>query len=442
MHQFSHFEKNAENLRTDHKTMKLNFLRGKLGSCLGGFLRSAAGGVAVQFAMVSPVLLGASGLAIDYGTHSLKVIELQSIADTAALGGAGELAISGSSDSAINSVVTSYISAKYEGSGSKIASKTVIDRKAATLRVVLEETWAPVFAAFLNADVTPIRVDATASLVGGDNICVLALDGSNPLAIHMDKYAKLKANGCGVYSNSTSTQAIRLDMNSSMMASSICSAGGYMARTTAVNPVPTTDCPPADDPLAKRPEPSIGSCDKTNFAISSGTKILDPGVYCGGIKISKTASVVFNPGTYIIQDGDFVVSDTAKVEGEHVGFYLAGDKSPINFTGDAAVKLTGALDGELAGLLFFEDRSADLDRKHHIQSTKAAVLTGTIYLSRGKLLIDPNSPVAGNSAYTAIIAHKLELNEGPELILNSDYDATSVPVPEGIRSNAQIVLTE
>lgn len=58
------------------------------------------------------------------------------------------------------------------------------------------------------------------------------------------------------------------------------------------------------------------------------------------------------------------------------------------------------------------------------------------------MLIDPNSPVAGNSAYTAIIAHKLELNEGPELILNSDYDATSVPVPEGIRSNAQIVLTE
>jgi len=442
MHQFSHFEKNAENLRTDHKTMKLNFLRGKLGSCLGGFLRSAAGGVAVQFAMVSPVLLGASGLAIDYGTHSLKTIELQSIADTAALGGAGELAISGSSDSAINSVVTSYVSAKYEGAGSKIASKTVIDRKAATLRVVLEETWAPVFAAFLNADVTPIRVDATASLVGGDNICVLALDGSGTKAIHMDKFARLTANGCGVYSNSTHKQAIRLDQNSSMKASSICSAGGYMAKTTSINPIPSTDCPPAEDPLAGRPEPSIGSCDATNFKIASGNKTLNPGTYCGGIEISNTASVFFNPGTYIIQDGDFVVSDTAKVEGEHVGFYLAGDKSLINFTGDAAVKLTGALDGELAGLLFFEDRSADLDRKHHIQSTKAAVLTGTIYLSRGKLLIDPNSPVAGNSAYTAIIAHKLELNEGPELILNSDYDATSVPVPEGIRSNAQIVLTE
>ena len=198
-----------------------------------------------------------------------------------------------------------------------------------------------------------------------------------------------------------------------MKASSICSAGGYMAKTTAVNPVPTTDCPPADDPLAGRPEPSIGSCDKTNFAISSGTKTLDPGIYCGGIKISNTASVVFNPGTYIIQDGEFVVSDTATVKGEHVGFYLAGKNSLINFTDEASVTLSGASDGEMAGLLFFEDRTATLDRRHHIQSTKAAVLTGTIYLSRGKLLIDPNSPVARNSAYTAIIVHKLELNEGP-----------------------------
>lgn len=425
-----------------NKTKKLHFLRGKLGSCLGRFLRSAAGSIAVQFAIVSPVLLGASGLAIDFGTHSLKTIELQSIADTAALSGAAELAISGSSDSAINSVVTSYISAKYDGTNSTVASRTVIDRKAASLRVVLEETWTPVFAELLGADVTPIRVDATASLVGGDNICVLALDGSNPLAIHMDKYARLKANGCGVYSNSTSTQAIRLDQNSSMTATSICSAGGYMAKTTAVNPVPTTDCPPADDPLAARPEPSIGSCDKTNFAISSGTKTLDPGTYCGGIKISNTASVVFNPGTYVIQYGEFVVSDTATVKGEYVGFYLAGKNSLINFTGDASVTLSGASVGEMAGLLFFEARTATLDRRHHIQSTKATVLTGTIYLSRGKLLIDPNSPVAENSAYTAIIVRKLELNEGPELILNSDYDATSVPVPEGIRANAQIVLTE
>jgi len=96
----------------------------------------------------------------------------------------------------------------------------------------------------------------------------------------------------------------------------------------------------------------------------------------------------------------------------------------------------------MAGLLFFEDRSVSLGRTHHIKSTNVDVLTGTIYLSRGKLLIDPNSQIAEDSAYTAIIVRQLELTEGPELVLNSDYGATDVPVPAGIRSSAEVVLSE
>ena len=83
-----------------------------------------------------------------------------------------------------------------------------------------------------------------------------------------------------------------------------------------------------------------------------------------------------------------------------------------------------------------------LGRTHHINSTNVDVLTGTIYLSRGKLLIDRNSPIAEDLAYTAIIVRQLELTEGPELILNSDYGATDVPVPAGIRSSAEVVLSE
>ena len=45
------------------------------------FFRSAAGGVAVSFAVASPILLAASGLAIDYATHEMKVSELQAAAD-------------------------------------------------------------------------------------------------------------------------------------------------------------------------------------------------------------------------------------------------------------------------------------------------------------------------------------------------------------------------
>ena len=396
----------------------------------------------MTFALASPVLLAAVGLATDVATYSMKATELQAAADSSALGGAKELALAGSSDAAIKAVAESYVDDELSGSGSVVTSTEEIDRKAGTLRVALEELWTPAFAQFIHADITPIRVDATASLVGNANICVLTLDASGSKAIHMDKSAKLKANDCGVYSNSVHALGIRLDLDSTMHASLICSAGGYKAKTTAVAPVPTTDCPPIPDPLADRAAPIAGGCDKTGFTISSGNQALNPGTYCGGLMIKGTATVAFNSGTYIVKDGKFTVSDDAKIIGDHVGFYLLGNTSVIDFTDNASVTLTGAVNGNMAGLLFFEDRSAPIDRKHHIQSTNVDILTGTIYLSRGELLIDPNSPVAKDSAYTAIIAHRLELSEGPELILNSDYGATDVPVPAGIRSSAQVVLSE
>ena len=57
------------------------------------------------------------------------------------------------------------------------------------------------------------------------------------------------------------------------------------------------------------------------------------------------------------------------------------------------------------------------------------------------LLIDSKKPVADQSAYTAIVANSIELNSGPNLILNSDYEATDVPVPSGIAGSSQVVLS-
>jgi hypothetical protein len=41
-----------------------------------------------------------------------------------------------------------------------------------------------------------------------------------------------------------------------------------------------------------------------------------------------------------------------------------------------------------------------------------------------------------------IIANTIRLNEGPDMILNADYQATRVPVPEGVKVSGTVVLTE
>ena len=121
--------------------------------------------------------------------------------------------------------------------------------------------------------------------------------------------------------------------------------------------------------------------------------------------------------------------------GENVGFYMT-ENGRFQFALNSSIRLTAPKDGAMAGLLFFEDRSAATNGLHRIASDDARLLLGTIYLSRGTLVVDANKPVADQSAYTAIVARKLTLKAGPNLVLNSDYDSTDIPVPVGLKNLA------
>ncbi len=65
-------------------------------------------------------------------------------------------------------------------------------------------------------------------------------------------------------------------------------------------------------------------------------------------------------------------------------------------------------------------------------------LLGTIYLPRGKLVIDTKAKVADLSAYTVIVAKEIDV-KGVNLVVNSDYGGTDVPVPDGVGPNSRFV---
>lgn len=409
---------------------------------MAAFLRNAMGSTAVSFAVALPGVLAAMGVASDYAIFNMKLEALQAAADQAAIAGAKEFALAKSTSSSIKGASESYALASLEQADGSILADVAVDKVEYSVTVKLTETWTPFFGHYIGMKITPVSAKATATLAGSSNICVLTLDTSSTKALHMDKQAKMIAKRCGVYSNSTHSQGIRLDQNSTLEAALICSAGGVKAQSSAVSPAPTTDCPVVEDPLGARVEPTVGACDFNKTVVSTGTRTLSPGHYCKGLKIIGDAKVSFEPGEYIISGDKFRVADTASIKGEHVGFYLSGAATTIDFVGNSTVALTGAKSGKLAGFLFFEDRSAPIGRTHRINSANANELTGTIYLPRGRLRIDPNSSVAEDSAFTAIIVNTLEIDEGPALVLNTDYGATDVPVPNGIQSTSQVFLTE
>jgi hypothetical protein len=136
-----------------------------------------------------------------------------------------------------------------------------------------------------------------------------------------------------------------------------------------------------------------------------------------------------------MKDGALSVRGGGTLEGNNAGFFLTGRHSTLTFARESHIDLTAPKAGEMSGLLFFEDRDTDFDTYHRITSNDARTLVGTMYFPKSKLLIDASNPVADRSDYTVIIAREFELSDGPELVLNTNYEASSIPVPEGVGNN-------
>lgn len=418
----------------------------------GSLAASEGGGLAVTFAFALPVVVGALGIAVDLITLNKVKADLQAAADSAAVAGAREIQLARSDQKQVTSAARSYAAFTLTGDPAATAQKlqeanlavgaSVVNNFTA-VKVDITESWTPFFAHFIASDITPVTVTATARFVGSNNICVLGLSRTTK-AVFLDKNARLTGNDCGAFSNSADADGMSIDSGAVLKTSLNCSAGGVNVNSAAtVSPRALSGCPEVPDPLASRPAPAVGGCDHRDMVIKDQSLTLAPGVYCGGLLVTGTSEVKLNPGIYIIQDGQLGVTGKAVLRGEGVSFFITGSSAgKVIFAQMTQIELAAPDSGPMAGLLFYEDRAITQHLRHQISSDNARRLVGTLYFPSGDLIVDAKNPVADQSAWTAIIVHHLELNMGPNLILNSDYSATSIPVPEGIKGSSQVVLTQ
>jgi hypothetical protein len=176
-------------------------------------------------------------------------------------------------------------------------------------------------------------------------------------------------------------------------------------------------------------------------AIVTGKTTLEPGTYCGGINVIG-GDVTLKPGTYVLNNGGIVVMNGGKLQGENVGFFLTGalGLSTIQFAASSTISLTAPRAGDMAGMLFFEDRDVLFKFPHIMASNNARNLVGTIYLPGNTLEINAKNPIADQSDYTVIVARKFDMKDGPELVLNTDYESSLIPVPEGVGNKSRPIV--
>ena len=405
---------------------------------------SSDGNIAIIFGLSFPVLVAVAGLGMDSAAVYNQQTRMQSVADATALAVGKEM----------NLLVEDLEPLKQAGlqrAEVLLGEVGLVDRahsvditldkeKAASrVRISMEtktflpaEVWGP----------NPIVVNAEANVLGTAKLCVLSLDKSDNHVLELEKLARVSASGCFVQSNSKSSAGLRARDLSLLISSSTCTSGGYDGDASLFLPPPETDCPVLDDPLEMREAPPVGGCDFNDIEIKDSQSI-GPGHYCGGLRIRKDAEVSAEPGIYIISGGPLKVEESATLQGEDVAFYFADDDATFEFKNEAVVDLSGPTTGPLAGILFYESRSAKEGRNFKISSNSVRKLIGTVYLPQGTFRAkvsdegvvpspgDPIRVIGESSTYTIIVANKIEL-EGVNLVINADYAASEVPVPPGL----------
>lgn len=407
---------------------------GKLAALIAGFLRHAGGNMAMTAAIATPALLTAGAVAIDMSNANSYQSKLRSIADAAAITAARELRLGNATQTTILSVARASAAGSSAGMGIDYTFGGDVDIKARRVTVSLTGTMPAGIGAAVGLVSPVVTVNATAQVMGGAPICAVALDEVSNSAFSLDRFARVQANGCTVYSNSKSAQGLQARDSAQLTSASTCTAGGYTG-TGSFTPTPDRDCPVFPDPLSSRPNPAMRDCggSYSMTVVSASGTFLSPGTYCGGININQSAQVTLQPGVYVIVGGPLMIGTGAKLTGNGVTIFFSGDLASMNMQKDSSIALSAPKTGPTAGMLLQQDRNTPSSTvKFEISSDDAATLLGTIYLPRGKLFVGGDKPVAQNSAYTIVIANRIEATAGPTLVLNSNYGASDVPVPAGV----------
>jgi hypothetical protein len=373
------------------------------------------GGILVVVMICLPAVLASAAVAIDIG-HLLSVrARLQGTADASALAAAAQLPHAG----AALAEAQKYSELNYSDQGQVVnASDVVLGNWTGTAFVPggSPSNAVRVTARRGAANGNPISlflgsamgqrlssVSASAVAIGQAGLegasCIIALDSAITVeALHIHS-SRVEAP-CGVQVNSRSclggsSNAMRMESLARIQATFIRVAGcATLQGGSTASPAPATGSPQVADPLRSIPAPAIGACTPgrtSETVISSGTHTISPGVYCGGLRVNKTAVVTMQPGEYIMRGGGFRVDgETASVTGDAVMIYLTCNHangcagSTLNpgavLTNSSTIRLSAPASGPRRGILFFLDNRMPTRTESVIMGNSDATFDGTIYL--------------------------------------------------------------
>ena len=441
---------------------------------LRSFLAEQRGALAPVVALFMPMAVGAAGLAVDVSNSYVEQNRLQTAVDEAALVAVQALpdveaaraaAIStfdkhyntmrptvddpdqdqdrvepsdisfGRWDPATRSVTAGDADDADDAAPNAIAM--TVRRDAAAGRGV--DTW---FLAAFGIKQFDLTASAVAQYQGGGfGTCILALEPTAGAAVHVQGNADLLASGCRIQVNSTAGNAIRVTGGAGTIAAEeICVAGGAQ-NSSRMSPAPETGCATMPDPLAHFTPPSIGTCNHFGHSVGGGGgTTLQPGVYCGGLSIKGPGPVTMAPGIYVMKDGPFAANGNVQINGDGVAIHLAGTGALMDIQGPVKLDLVAPSSGPLAGFAIYQNPNVPSGLVSKMgQGNSQTRLEGPVYLPDQHLTWG-GTPGTTLPPWTLLVARTVYVFGTAELRVDSDFEASDAPAPNGFSEKKSVRL--
>jgi hypothetical protein len=360
-------------------------------------------------------------------------IRLQDIADSAALAAANDLSLATDGSNAkerAKAYVDSHLG-EWEQAPTVVPVYEVLDVAGQrAIKVLLKGHRPSFFANLLPPGGWNFNAESTATTMGMVPLCVLVTGSNGSKVLNVKDTSRMNAPACLIHSNrDIAAEAAGRITAASVQA--VTTAQGY------ISPTANTGAASIADPFANldlERNPMLGLvctvAELTNrIRVTSGTHYIRPGRHCGGIEAKGTARVVLEPGEHIFLQGALVIDENARLDGlDVVAFFDAASK--FEFKSGALVNLDGRKSGPYAGIVMGAMRANRQDfiiSADHVES-----LLGVIYVPSARLIVEGTADVARDSAWTVIVAKEVQLKGSPSLFINANYDASDVPVPDGV----------
>jgi putative Flp pilus-assembly TadE/G-like protein len=365
-------------------------------------------GISLVLIVVSLVaILSVLALSLEGGLLLSERRTAQATADSAAMAAAADFYWNWYTNFGTDPQKTAYNSAMYtagkngytnDGTNTKvdiyIPPKTgPYAGKAAYAEVVVTYYHTRGFSSLFGTDKVPVRARAVA--VGKPNageFGILVLDPTSKSAFNAGGGGTITVKDTPIIVDSASQEGSIANGGTSISAPSYYLAGNYTtAGGGAFTGTMNVNQRAAPDPLADLPVPDPSTMtvqQKKKVQLTSGTTVLYPGVYKGGISASSTANVVMMPGIYYMDSGGFQFTGQGSLTGDGVMIYNYpgnGQSNGVDISASGLVHLSPPTSGIYQGIVLFQDRTSNVAAS--ISGGSNMDITGTFYFAGALLTV-------------------------------------------------------